>query len=39
VLASALEITFMLLVGGVTILAGLFGLYLLVQLFRNPSRR
>jgi ABC-type phosphate transport system permease subunit len=39
VLASALEITFMLLVGGVTILAGLFGLYVLVQLFRNPSRR
>jgi ABC-type phosphate transport system permease subunit len=39
VLASALEITFMLLVGGVTVLAGLFGLYLLVQLFRNPSRR
>jgi ABC-type phosphate transport system permease subunit len=39
VLASALEITFMLLVGGVTVLAGLFGLYVLVQLFRNPSRR
>ncbi len=38
-LASALEITFTLLVGGVTILAGVFGLYLLVQLFRNPSRR
>jgi ABC-type phosphate transport system permease subunit len=39
VLASALEITFTLLVGGVTILAGLFGLYVLIQLFRNPSRR
>jgi hypothetical protein len=39
VLASALEITFMLLVGGVTVLAGLFGLYVLLQLFRNPSRR
>jgi ABC-type phosphate transport system permease subunit len=39
VLASALEITFMLLVGGVTVLAGLFGVYVLVQLFRNPSRR
>lgn len=38
-LASALEITFMLLVGGVTVLAGLFGLYVLLQLFRNPSRR
>ena len=39
VLASALEITFTLLVGGVTVLAGLFGLYVLIQLFRNPSRR
>jgi ABC-type phosphate transport system permease subunit len=39
VLASALEITFTLLVGGVTVLAGLFGLYVLLQLFRNPSRR
>jgi hypothetical protein len=38
-LASALEITFTLLVSGVTILAGLFGLYVLIQLFRNPSRR
>ena len=38
-LASALEITFTLLVGGVTILAGLFGLYVLIQIFRNPSRR
>jgi hypothetical protein len=38
-LASALEITFTLLVGGVTFLAGLFGLYVLIQLFRNPSRR
>jgi hypothetical protein len=39
VLASALEITFTLLVGGATVLAGLFGLYVLIQLFRNPSRR
>jgi hypothetical protein len=39
VLASTLEITFTLLVGGVTALAGLFGLYVLIQLFRNPSRR
>lgn len=38
-LASALGITFTLLVGGVTVLAGLFGLYVLIQLFRNPSRR
>jgi hypothetical protein len=39
VLASALEITFTLVVGGVTVLAGLFSLYVLIQLFRNPSRR
>jgi hypothetical protein len=38
-LTSALEITFTLVVGGVTVLAGLFGLYVLIQLFRNPSRR
>jgi hypothetical protein len=37
--ASALEITFTLLVGGVTALSGIFGLYVLIQLFRNPSRR
>jgi hypothetical protein len=36
---GALEITFMIVVGGVTALAGLFGLYVLLQLFRNPSRR
>lgn len=37
-LASALEITFTVVVGGVTVLAGLFGLYVVLQLFRNPSR-
>jgi hypothetical protein len=36
---GALEITFLIVVGGVTALAGLFGLYVLIQLFRNPSRR
>lgn len=36
---GALEITFVLVVGGVTALAALFGLYVLIQLFRNPSRR
>lgn len=36
---TALEISFLLLVGGLSALAGLFALYLLLQQFRNPTRR
>lgn len=36
---GALEITFLLVVGAVTGAAGLFALYVVIQLFRNPSRR
>jgi hypothetical protein len=36
---SVLELSFILFVGGMTGLAGLFALYVLVQHFRNPSRR
>ncbi len=34
-----LEWSFIALVGGLTVLAGLFALYVLLQVFRNPSRR
>ncbi len=34
-----LEWSFTVFVGAMTALAGLFGLYVLVQVFRNPSRR
>ena len=36
---GALEISFIVFVAGMTALAGLFGLYVLVQLFRNPGLR
>ncbi len=36
---GALEIGFIVVVGGLSAAAGLFGLYVVVQLFRNPSRR
>jgi len=36
---SALEAWFIVLVGGMSVLAGLFALYVLAQQFRNPSRR
>lgn len=34
-----LEWSFIALVGGLTVLAGLFALYVVLQVFRNPSRR
>ena len=34
-----LEWSFIVLVGGLTALAGLFALYVVLQVFRNPSRR
>ena len=34
-----LEWSFIALVGALTVLAGLFALYVLLQVFRNPSRR
>ena len=34
-----LEWSFIALVGGLTVLAGLFAVYVLIQVFRNPSRR
>lgn len=34
-----LEWSFIALVGGLTILAGLFALYVVLQVFRNPARR
>lgn len=34
-----LEWSFIALVGGMTALAGLFALYVVLQVFRNPSRR
>jgi hypothetical protein len=36
---SALEWGFIGLVGAMSALAGLFALYVLIQIFRNPSRR
>jgi hypothetical protein len=36
---STLEIGFIVLVGTMTALAGLFALYVLIQQFRNPFRR
>ena len=36
---SGLEWGFIALVGGMSALAGLFALYALIQIFRNPSRR
>ncbi len=36
---GTLEIGFLIFVGAMTGLAGLFGLYVLIQHFRNPSRR
>jgi hypothetical protein len=36
---GALEISFIAFVGGMTAAAGLFGLYVLLQLFRNPGVR
>ena len=34
-----LEWGFIALVGGMTALAGLFAVYVVIQVFRNPSRR
>jgi hypothetical protein len=34
-----LEWSFIALVGGLTALAGLFALYVVIQVFRNPARR
>jgi hypothetical protein len=39
VAVNALEWAFIAFVGTMTVLAGLFALYVLVQMFRNPSRR
>jgi hypothetical protein len=36
---GVLEWTFIGVVGSMTVLAGLFALYVVVQVFRNPSRR
>lgn len=36
---GALEISFIAFVGGMTAAAGLFGLYVLLQLFRNSGLR
>jgi hypothetical protein len=36
---GALEIGFIILVSTMTVLAGLFALYVVIQVFRNPSRR
>ena len=36
---GALELAFLIFVGAMTGLAGLFALYVLVQQFRNPFRR
>ena len=36
---SALEWAFIAFVGTMTALAGLFALYVVLQVFRNPSRR
>jgi hypothetical protein len=36
---SGLEWGFIGLVGTMTLLAGLFAVYVLLQIFRNPSRR
>jgi hypothetical protein len=36
---GVLEISFVIFVGAMTGLAGVFALYVLVQHFRNPSRR
>jgi hypothetical protein len=36
---NALEWAFIAFVGTMTILAGLFALYVFLQMFRNPSRR
>jgi hypothetical protein len=33
-----LEWSFIALVGGLSVLAGLFALYVVLQVFRNPSR-
>ena len=39
VAVGALELAFLIFVGTMTALAGLFALYVLVQQFRNPFRR
>lgn len=36
---GALEIGFIIMVGGMSAAAGLFSLYVLAQIFRNPGRR
>jgi hypothetical protein len=36
---GALEIGFIILVSTMTLLSGLFALYVVIQVFRNPSRR
>jgi hypothetical protein len=36
---SALEISFIAFVSTMTALAGLFTLYVVIQVFRNPSRK
>jgi hypothetical protein len=36
---GALEISFIAFVATMTALAGVFGVYVVIQIFRNPSRR
>jgi hypothetical protein len=36
---TALEISFLILVGVLTLLSGLFAVYVVIQHFRNPVRR
>jgi hypothetical protein len=36
---GALEWTFIVVVGTMSVLAGLFALYVVIQIFRNPTRR
>jgi hypothetical protein len=36
---GALEISFIAFVSAMTVLAGLFAVYVVIQIFRNPSRR
>jgi len=36
---DALEISFLVLVGGMTVLAGIFSVYLLINQFRNTGHR
>jgi hypothetical protein len=36
---SGLQLGFIALVGTMSVLAGVFAIYALIQIFRNPSRR